>query len=261
MLGHTALLGRCRLSIVHSFVTTISHGPNPPGGFMSALQQLQVRIKQKGLRRTFKTVWERYVFFHWELLWMERDLDTPVLPHKLRPYSPVRLVTIDTHNVDAFTKYFGDRVETMRELAAEGHTGLMSLNEEGNAIGFIWGSNRDYHDRHYYGCWFPVKPGEFFEFGGEIIRSYFGTRLSVDGQMALWKAMQAQGCTKVVDVCETHNIPALKLHIRMGYQEQGRVAHVYGLFGRWRLFRETRYNGSRLDPLRKPGRPTVTAAV
>lgn len=91
-----------------------------------------------------------------------------------------------------------------------------------------------------------------------MIRPYFGTRLSVDGQIALWKAMQAQGCTKVVDVCETHNIPALKLHIRMGYQEQGQVAHVYGLFGRWRFFRETRYSGSRLDILRKPISP-VTA--
>ena len=58
-----------------------------------------------------------------------------------------------------------------------------------------------------------------------------------------------------------HNIPALKLHIRMGYHEQGRVTHVYCLFGRWKFFRETRYEGSRLDPLRKPGRPTVSAAA
>jgi len=83
----------------------------------------------------------------------------------------------------------------------------------------------------------------------------------VDVQVALWEAMAAQGCNKVVDVCETHNIPALKLHIRMGYHEQGRVTHVYGLFGRWRFFRETRYTGSRLDPLRKPGRPVVSAAA
>jgi hypothetical protein len=84
-----------------------------------------------------------------------------------------------------------------------------------------------------------------------------GTRL-MDVQVALWEAMAAQGCDKVVDVCETHNIPALKLHIRMGYQEQGRVTHVYGLFGRWRFYRESRYQGSRLDPLRKPGRPVVS---
>ncbi|VVO07773.1 GNAT family N-acetyltransferase [Pseudomonas fluorescens] len=228
---------------------------------MSALQKLRERIKQKGLRRTLNTMWERYVFFHWELLWMERDLVTPVAPYKLRPYSGLRLVDIDTQNADAFAKYFGDRVETMRELAAEGHTGHMYLDEQGDAIGFIWGSKRNYHDRHYYGCWFPVNEGEFFEFGGEMTRPYFGTALSVDAQFAIWKAMQAQGCNKVVDVCETHNIPALKLHIRMGYQEQGRVTHVYGLFGRWRFFRETRYTGSRLEPLRAPGRPTITASV
>ncbi|RLU05438.1 N-acetyltransferase, partial [Pseudomonas prosekii] len=101
-----------------------------------------------------------------------------------------------------------------------------------------------------------------FEFGGEMIRTYFGTSLSVDVQIELWETMAAKGCNKVVDVCETHNIPALKLHIRMGYQEQGRVTHVYGFFGgRWRFFRETRYQGSRLDPLRKPGRPVVVSAA
>lgn len=83
----------------------------------------------------------------------------------------------------------------------------------------------------------------------------------MDVQVALWEAMAAQGCDKVVDVCETHNIPALKLHIRMSYHEQGRVTHVYGLFGRWRFYRESRYQGSRLDPLRKPGRPVVSAAA
>jgi hypothetical protein len=29
--------------------------------------------------------------------------------------------------------------------------------------------------------------------------------------------------------------------------------HVYGLFGRFKLFRESRYHGSRLEVLRKPG--------
>lgn len=219
---------------------------------MTPFRKFYDQIKKKGFRRTVKTLWERYVFFHWELLWMERDLITPVSPHKLRPYASVSLVTIDVDNAIAFSKHFGDRVDTMRELASEGHTGHMYLDDKGDAIAFIWASERDYHDRHYYGCRFPVKEGEFFEFGGEMTRPYFGTSLSVDAQIALWNTMKAKGLNKVVDVCETHNIPALKLHIRMGYQEQGRITHVYGLFGRWRLFRETHYSGSRLETLRNP---------
>ena len=54
---------------------------------MSAWQQLRVRIKRKGLRRTINTLWKRYVFFHWELLWMERDLVTSVPAQKLRRYT------------------------------------------------------------------------------------------------------------------------------------------------------------------------------
>lgn len=218
---------------------------------MRALRTIHDRIKRKGLRRTLATLWERYVFFHWELLWMERDLTTPVGPHSLREHPPVRLAVISEDNADAFARHFGDRVETMRELAREGHTGHMYLDEAGDAVAFIWASTRDYHDRHYYGCTFPVAPGDFFEFGGEMIPAFFGSRLSVDAQVHLWNAMREQGCTRVVDVVETHNVPALKLHVRMGYHEQGRAVHVYGLFGRWKLFRHSQYSGSRLAPLCK----------
>ena len=228
---------------------------------MDVLQKLSGHIRRKGLRATLGKIRKLYIFSHQQLLWMERDLVSPVPPHKLRPYEGLRKVDITPQNAGAFAQHFGDRVKTMAELAAEGHTGHMYLDADGHAVSFIWGSIRDYHDRHYYGCVFKVLPGEFFEFGGEMIRAYFGSSLSVDVQVALWEAMAAQGCNKVVDVCETHNIPALKLHIRMGYHEQGRVTHVYCLFGRWKFFRETRYEGSRLDPLRKPGRPTVSAAA
>ena len=228
---------------------------------MGIFRKLSEHIKHKGLRATVAKIWKHFFFAHQELLWMERDLVTPVPPHKLRPYAPLRLETITPHNTLAFSKHFGDRVGTMAELAAEGHTGHMYLNEQGEAVAFIWGSKVNYHDRHYYGCWFPVRPGEFFEFGGEQIRAYWGTTLSVDLQLNLWQAMAAQGCNKVVDVCEYHNIPALKLHIRMGYKEQGRIMNVYTLFGRWRLYRETTYSGSRLDALRKPASAAVTASA
>ncbi|KJZ39428.1 MULTISPECIES: hypothetical protein [Pseudomonas] len=227
---------------------------------MSVLHKLSEQIKQKGLQATVKKAWKHYVFFHQELLWMERDLVSPVPPHKLKSYPALRVETITPQNAVAFTRYFGDRVATMAELAREGYTGHMHLDDQGNAVAFIWGAARNYYDKHYYGCWFPVKPGEFFEFGGELTRAYWGTTLSVDLQLQLWKAMQARGCDKVVDVCEFHNIPALKLHIRMGYHEQGRIMNVYSLFG-WRFYRETRYTGSRLEALRKPAPEPVPASV
>lgn len=227
---------------------------------MSVIDKLSERIKQKGLLYTLQTLWKRYVYFHRELLWLGRDLVTPVAPQNLRPYSGLRLVNITPENAIAFTKYYGNRVKAMAEIAAEGHTGHMYVNEEGDAIGFIWGSARDYFDRHYYGCWFRINPGEFFEFGGEMIPQYFGTSLSMDAQFKLWDAMRAKGCNKIVDVCDTRNIQAMKMHIRMDYQEQGRITHVYDLFGRWRFFRETYYTGSRLTALRKPEQRPVTAA-
>ena len=228
---------------------------------MDVLQKLSGHIRRNGLRATLSKIRRKYIFAHQQLLWMERDLVSPVPPHNLKPYPPLRVMKITADNASAFTRYFGDRVGVMAELANEGRTGHMHVDEHGDAVAFIWGSPQDYFDRHYYGCLFPVKPGEFFEFGGEMARAYWGTELSVDVQVRLWKAMAEEGCSKVVDVCESNNIPALKLHLRMGYTEQQRIMNIYTLFGRWRFYRETRYSGSRLDALRKPSRPSVSATA
>jgi len=228
---------------------------------MNVLQKLGDRIKKKGLRAILKQLCRHYVYFHEQLVWMERDLVSPIRPNNLKPYTPLRRETITTSNADAFATYFGDRVETMRELAAEGHTGLMYLDDKGDTVAFIWGCTRDYFDRHFFRCWFPVKPGEFFEFGGELYHAYWGTQLSVDMQLDLWKAMAEQGCHKVVDVFELSNIPALKLHLRMDYQERGQITHMYCLFGRWRFFRDTFYSGSMLDSFRKPAKPVASTAA
>lgn len=228
---------------------------------MNILQKLHDRIKKKGLRAVLKQLCRHYVYFHEQLVWMERDLVSPIRPHKLRPYPPLRQEAITTGNADAFATYFGDRVETMRELAAEGHTGLMYLDDKGDTVAFIWGSTRDYFDRHFFRCWFPVKPGEFFEFGGELYRAYWGTQLSVDLQLDLWKVMAEQGCNKVVDVFELRNIPAVKLHLRMDYQERGQITHMYCLFGRWRFARDTFYTGSVLGSFLKPAKPVASTAA
>ncbi|CAB1401966.1 hypothetical protein [Pseudomonas fluorescens] len=228
---------------------------------MDILKKLSGHIRRKGLRATLAKIRRMYFFSHRQLLWMERDLVSPVPPYSLKPYPPLRVMNITADNASAFTRYFGDRVGVMAELAREGHTGHMHVDEHGDAVAFIWGTPRDYFDRHYYGCRFPVKPGEFFEFGGEMARAYWGTALSVDVQVRLWQAMAVQGCSKVVDVCDSSNIPALKLHLRMGYTEQQRIMNIYTLFGRWRFYRETRYSGSRLAALRKPSRPPVEATA
>ncbi|SDA53201.1 hypothetical protein SAMN03159443_01222 [Pseudomonas sp. NFACC15-1] len=228
---------------------------------MNVLQKLRDRIRKKGLRAVLNQLCRHYVYFHEQLVWMERDLVSPIRPNNLRPYTPLRREIITTSNADAFARYFGDRVETMRELAAEGHTGLMYLDDKGNTVAFIWGSTRDYFDRHFFRCWFPVKPGEFFEFGGELYRAYWGTQLSVDFQLDLWKAMAEQGCNKVVDVFELSNIPAVKLHLRMDYQERGQITHMHCLFGRWRFFRDSFYTGSILDSFRKPAKPVPSTAA
>ncbi|WP_417694835.1 GNAT family N-acetyltransferase [Pseudomonas sp.] len=227
---------------------------------MKSLQKLRDRIQKKGLRAGLKQLFRRYVYLHSRLVWLEHDVRTPLPPHNLKPYPPMRLEFITVSNADAFARHFGDRVETMRELAAEGYTGLMYVDVQGDTVGFAWGSTQDYFDRHFYRCNFPIQPGEYFQFGGEMIRAYWGSRMSADMQLEIWKIMADKGFETMVDVCDLQNIPAIKMHLRMGFQERGKITHVYRLFGHWRFFRDTFYRGSALGAFQKPA-PSVASTA
>lgn len=228
---------------------------------MNALQKLRDSIQKKGLRAVLKQLCRRYLFSHTRLVWLEHDVRTPLPPHNLRPYPPMRLEYITVSNADAFSRHFGDRVETMRELAAEGYTGLMYLDDQGDTVGFAWASTRDYFDRHFYHCNFAIKPGEYFQFGGEAIREYWGSSISADMQLEVWKVMADHGCNTMVDVCDLQNIQAIKMHIRMGFQERGQITHLYRLLGRWRFLRNTSYTGTVLDAFRKPAQPATSTSA
>ncbi|MCO7505711.1 MULTISPECIES: GNAT family N-acetyltransferase [Pseudomonas] len=216
---------------------------------MRLVSQLLQRLRQKGLRRALRPLWQRHVFQHWQLVWLDRDPLARVPRQRTRPCPPVRLVQITPSNTDAFARHFPGQLQAMNDLAREGHTGHMYLDEAGDAVAMVWASTRDYHDRHYYGCTFPVQPGEYFQFAGEVERAYFGTGLSTRVQTELWEAMLAKGCTRIVVVVALDNAQAVKMHLHLDYHEQGRITHAYRFFGRWYFSRVTHYSGSRLAHL------------
>lgn len=227
---------------------------------MRLLSTFLQRLRQKGLRRALRPLWQRHVFMHWQLVWLYRDPLAPVPRQRTRPCPPLELVDITVHNTDAFARHFPEQLQTMHTLAEQGHTGHMYLDGAGDAVAMVWGSMRDYHDEHYYGCSFPVQAGEYFQFAGEVSRPYHGTGLSTRVQTDLWAAMLAKGCTRVVNVVALDNLPAVKMHLQLDYHEMGRITHVYKLLGRWRFSRVSQYNGSCLEHLRskrKAASPSV----
>ena len=223
---------------------------------MQLIENVHQRIRQKGLWRALRPLWRRYVFSHWQLIWLQRSPNTAVPRQRKRACPPVRLMQVTPHNTHAFTRYFPGQVQAMTDLAQQGHTGHMYVDGAGDAVAMVWASTRDYHDRHYYGCTFPVQPGEYFQFAGEVDRSFFGTGLSTQAQLDLWATMVRKGCTRIVNVVALDNVQAMKMHLHLHYQEQGRITHAYKLLGCWRFSRTTHYNGSCLAHLAPRARNT-----
>lgn len=194
------------------------------------LTELLGKIRQRGLRSTMRKASEQLLFGHGRLLWLEREVgqsyETPPVSHNwtYRQITAEILPAFDLHFA-RHRKVFGDLVQV------PGVQGIAALDGEGNACAFLWYSDRDYYDRHYYRCWFPVEAGCVYLFAIEVARAHRGSRLVYGAQDMFWQRMRAAGVQRVQAVVNARNALTLKMLSHIGFRHLGLETRFYTLFG------------------------------
>lgn len=225
---------------------------------MSRLSTLLEKIHRKGLRGSWRVLRERYFYYHWELLTMERSLALPVpCPISQARWPQVR---ISHALLPAFEKYFGAQLPAIRGLLDKGCHGNAHLDEHGDVMIMVWVNERDYYDDQLYRCWIRIPPGCIYQFAGECAVPYRGTGVVVLAQKLIWDEYRERGFKATRAVVNVRNDAALKMHVRMGFQEVGESIHVYGVLRLLRFHRRTPYHLPRLQHLRKD-RPASRAGT
>ena len=156
---------------------------------MSRLTGLLARIRRKGLRGSLRVLRERFFYYHWELLTLERSLALPVPC----PINPGRWpqVPITRELLPAFDKYFKAQLPAIRGLLDKGSRGSAHLDEDGNVMMMVWISERDYYDDQLYRCWMRIPPGCLYQFAGECAVPYRGSGVVIQGPFRPLQPAQA----------------------------------------------------------------------
>jgi len=203
------------------------------------------KIRQKGLRACLRILYKRYIYRHWELLTLERRLDLPT-PERASSNHRTLITHIDHSHLPRFDQHFSHYRIALSRLLDQGLYGTICCDEQGNAIGMMWVSERDYYDDQLYHCWVRLPPDCIYQFAGELAKPYRGSGLALSLQRAVWQQYQQRGFQRTRALVDTRNHTALQMHIRLGFEEIGETVHVYRLFGFLHYNRTAPYHQPRL---------------
>ncbi len=216
---------------------------------MTEMHSLLDKIKRKGLLGSARLLWARCVYRHDELIWMERALDLPA--PRFPRQSPWRKERITDALLPAFDRYFSLYKPGLPALIRSGSLGEAFLDADGQVIGMAWFRRSDYYDDQTYHCWLRLPPGRIYQFAGEVAPPYRGSGMAVLLQRDPWKAFLEEGFSHTRAVVNMNNMPALQMHVKLGFEEVGESIHLYRLFNCLNFHRFRRYDGKRLENLRK----------
>ncbi|MDR0735654.1 MAG: hypothetical protein LBF51_02275 [Zoogloeaceae bacterium] len=224
---------------------------------MRPLAELLGKIRRKGWRGTLRVLCQRFIYRCQELLTVERSLEAP-LSKRLKAYRWEH-VRIDEETLPKLEKHFAHYLPAARKLLAkEGVRGDAFADENGDAIGMVWMTNRDYYEP-LYRRWIRLPPGHMYQFAGEVAEPYRNTGVPLRYLRALCEQGHHElGCHVVRSLMDTRNLPALAMHMHMGFRETGEATHVYTLFGFLHFTHICAYREPRFSSLRKPDRNRIS---
>lgn len=217
------------------------------------MRELLTRVRRKGLLGSLRVLCERYLYYHWELLTLERDLSLPAPARPRAERWPV--VVIDHTQLQRLEKYFSHYLPSIRDLLKrEGVHGRAHLNESGDAVCIVWVSEHDYYDSHLYRCWVRLPSACIYQFAGEVAPDYQRFGIPILAMRLLWEEYLAKGFQATRALVNTRNQVALSTHMGMNFREVGESTHVYCLFGCLHFSRRLSYSEPKLAHLQRPTR-------
>jgi len=205
---------------------------------MTRLLELISRLRRKGLLGSLRVVGARLGCYYWRIVLLERDL-APPKQHRRQP--DLRVVEIGPDLLPNVARAFSHYGDNPAALMQAGHSGYALLTPEDEVAGMTWVAANDYYDAQLYRCLVPVPPGCVYQFAGEIAPAYRRTGAVLVLLEGVWSAQRQRGMTRTRALVNRDNLPALKLHVGLDFQELGEEVQVFCLFGclhyhRWRRY-------------------------
>ncbi len=200
------------------------------------------KLRRKGLVESLRILIERYIFYHWELVTVERSFSDL----NYRPTNAERwpLVRINRALVPAFERYFPHYQKALDELLGLDVEGYALCNKAGDVVLMMWISDKDYYDHQLYRCWVRLPPGYIYQFAAELAVPYRNGLLLPHFMTQIWDIYRQQGKHAARALVNRNNVATLRMLLRAGAHEVGESIHVYCLFRCLHFHRRRHYSAS-----------------
>ncbi|MGI0118200.1 hypothetical protein [Zooshikella sp. RANM57] len=192
------------------------------------LQKIKKIWQAQGLFGLICRIYHKYFWQTTELVWLRLDLTQPLPPTTGRNRWQVKFLTeADLPNCK---RYFEQHIPVYQKLLKKGLLGTIGQVEE-DVVAIFWVSPQSYFDHDQYHCEFIVEEQAFYQFAGEVAQPLRGSGIALDIQLYAWHNMQLQGYHYSICTIDSVNVPSLKLHFHVGFDECGKMTKVHCYLG------------------------------
>lgn len=206
-------------------------------------------LEEEGVTGLLRKVVRRYVFKKQRFVCLNYDLTAPMKVYKPSKRWDIREVIVE--DLVKTEKYLSKYTENYYELLEAGCKAFGGFDKEsGDIIAIVCFADKDFYDKHYLKCLFPVGPRQIYQFAGELALPFRGRPISIQILKAAWNYFEGKGKTETYASVDIDNITAVRYHFHLGFKEMGEVITSYTLFGvKWNS--RSRYAGEMLTQYKK----------
>lgn len=212
-----------------------------PAAELPALDRFATRLRERGIAATLRKLFADHVYRRSESVIVE------YCPGWGRPargaaIAGLSFVTVRTAaEVPPLCDWMAWRASDFRRMAQAGELGVFVL-DAGVAVGCVWVSLRDHHDRRTRE-FYAVGPNEAYHYCWMVDPGNRRRNVALPLCREVCRVLDGMGIERQFGVVDRVNAASYKIQIYFGYREAGvRVVHYEVLGTRWT--RMSRYTGT-----------------
>lgn len=210
------------------------------------LQKIKQNWQTLGLLGFIRRIYHKWFWQSVELVWLRLDLTQSLPSATGRNRWQIKFLT-DT-DLPHCKRYFEQHIPVYQRLLQQGLLGTIGIVDN-DVVAIFWVSPKSYFDHDQYHCEFIVEGQEFYQFAGEVAQPLRGSGIALDVQLYAWHNMQLQGYHYSICTIDSINVPSLKLHFHVGFDECGKMTRVHRYLGRYYWVKHERYNEPKFKAL------------
>lgn len=198
---------------------------------------MSLSVSKSNATASSKKFLKDHVFDIDHILLFGKALDTPTMHRKTNPKGAAFYVAKTKAEVAPLVRAFPERAKYFSDYISQGITSFF-VTKDDVVVAYLFGTTKDFYDRHLWKNTVHVKEGQFFHFAGYVVPANRGSMIALFTLQQMHGFLAQQGISEVITTISARNEPSWRLCLKVGYDQRDQAWDVYKCLG-FRWSRET----------------------